>query len=365
MSNFDVYVSTKDLANYFRVSDDYVKSQAQFEVLPVLDNLEVVSSTSYLRLSKVLYSQAPSLCVYTLDSVTSKLRGVYDKREFIDKFLDSKPKSIVQDLFTDTLYYWSDDIVGEYYEFVKSFQSQLHYSLERVATRLGLSASQLYSLVHHLGLRLTPLVGVKTKAKTYILPKRSHATVCSFLSQHRIVELTDIERSRLNKMGITPLYIRGVGTLLEVSVLNYLRDSVTTSVTEIEGVSYLSYNAFLSKFSLTPDSISATFKSLLVKKKVSADEFVAGSLVNDIETLRLEYRDLDIRLLLLVSLGLLPIESALDVVTVSQFKAYYNHIADLGVFPLTKAIYKYLAESSKLNIFRNLQLTFYSKDLFV
>ena len=87
MSKFEICVSVGDLAKFFRVSEDYVRSQAQFEVIKVKGGLEVISKDTYPRLSKVLFSQAPSLCVYTLEKVVEQLKEVYDKKEFIDKFL--------------------------------------------------------------------------------------------------------------------------------------------------------------------------------------------------------------------------------------------------------------------------------------
>ena len=179
MSKFEICVSVEDLAQFFRVSEDYVRSQAQFELLKVQGGLEVISKESYPRLSKVLFSQAPSLCVYTLESVTETLKSIYDKREFIDKFVASEPKSIGKDLFTGVLYFWSDSIVSEYYQFVKDLQRQLLFTLEKVALDLGLEPVQLYSLIRYLELRLVPLVGSKTQRKVYILPSVTYATVCA------------------------------------------------------------------------------------------------------------------------------------------------------------------------------------------
>ena len=143
MSKFEICVSVGDLAQFFRVSEDYVRSQAQFEVIKVKGGLEVISKDTYPRLSKVLYLQAPSLCVYTLEKVVEQLKEVYDKKEFIDKFLESEPRAIVRDLFTNTPYYWSDNLTDEYFQFVQDLQSQLEYSIESVASKLELSHSQL------------------------------------------------------------------------------------------------------------------------------------------------------------------------------------------------------------------------------
>ena len=54
MSKFDLYVSIKELSEYFRLSEDYIRSQAQYEILQTTNGLEVISKSNYSRLSKVL-----------------------------------------------------------------------------------------------------------------------------------------------------------------------------------------------------------------------------------------------------------------------------------------------------------------------
>lgn len=365
MSKFEICVSVGDLAQFFRVSEDYVRSQAQFEVIKVKGGLEVISKDTYPRLSKVLYSQAPSLCVYTLEKVVEQLKEVYDKKEFIDKFLESEPSSIVRDLFTNTLYYWSDSLTDEYFQFVQDLQGQLDYSIERVASKLELSPSQLYSLVRYLELRLTNIVGAKSKKKVYILPSVTYATVCAFLTQHTLVNLTFTERSRLFSMGIQPLSVKGVGTFVETSVLNYLRGTKSSDSFEINGSYYISYNSFLAKFGLQPNEVSSALKSALVGKETGTEEFVPYDFVRHLDKVMNLGSISDVRLGALICLGLLEKKDLGGALSVSEFRQLYNQVFALKVFPLNKASYKYVAEGSKTEIFQKLQLPFYSKELLV
>lgn len=365
MSKFEICVSVGDLAQFFRVSEDYVRSQAQFEVIKVKGGLEVISKDTYPRLSKVLYSQAPSLCVYTLEKVVEQLKEVYDKKEFIDKFLESEPSAIVRDLFTNTPYYWSDSLTDEYFQFVQDLQGQLDYSIERVASKLELSPSQLYSLVRYLELRLTNIVGAKSKKKVYILPSVTYATVCAFLTQHTLVNLTFTERSRLFSMGIQPLSVKGVGTFVETSVLNYLRGTKSSDSFEINGSYYISYNSFLAKFGLQPNEVSSALKSALVGKEPGTEEFVPYDLVRHLDKIMTLGSVSDARLGALICLGLAEKKDIEGLLSVSEFRQLYNQVMALKVFPLNKASYKYVAEGSKSEVFQKLQLPFYSKELLV
>lgn len=367
MSKFEICVSVGDLAQFFRVSEDYVRSQAQFEVIKVKGGLEVISKDTYPRLSKVLYSQAPSLCVYTLEKVVEQLKEVYDKKEFIDKFLESEPSAIVKDLFTDITYYWSDSLTDEYFQFVQDLQQQLDYSVEKVASKLELSPSQLYSLVHYLGLRLSNIVGAKSKKKVYILPSVTYSTVCAFLTQHTLVNLTFTERSRLFAMGISPLQVKGVGTFVETSVLTYLRGTKSNESYEINGSYYIPYNSFLAKFGLQPTDMSSAFKSVLVGKETGSEEYVPYDFVRNLDKFMNSNTNSvsDARLGALICLDLLDKKEVDNILSVSEFKQLYNKVFALKVFPLNKASYKYVAEGSKLEIFQKLHLPFYSKDLFI
>ena len=360
MSKFEICVSVGDLAKFFRVSEDYVRSQAQFEVIKVKGGLEVISKDTYPRLSKVLYSQAPSLCVYTLEKVVEQLKEVYDKKEFIDKFLESEPSAIVRDLFTNTPYYWSDSLTEEYFQFVQDLQGQLDYSIERVASKLELSPSQLYSLVRYLELRLMNIVGAKSKKKVYILPSVTYSTVCAFLTQHTLVNLTLTERSRLFSMGISPLQVKGVGTFVETSVLNYLRGTKSSDSFEINGSYYVSYNSFLAKFGLQPNEVSSALKSALVGKETGTEEFIPYDFVRHLDKVMKLGSISDARLGALICLGLLEKKDLEGVLSVSEFRQFYNQ-----VFALNKASYKYVAEGSKTEVFQKLQLPFYSKELLV
>jgi hypothetical protein len=365
MSKFEICVSVGDLAKFFRVSEDYVRSQAQFEVIKVKGGLEVISKDTYPRLSKVLYSQAPSLCVYTLEKVVEQLKEVYDKKEFIDKFLESEPSSIVRDLFTNTPYYWSDSLTDEYFQFVQDLQGQLDYSIERVASKLELSPSQLYSLVRYLELRLTNIVGAKSKKKVYILPSVTYATVCAFLTQHSLVNLAFTERSRLFSMGISPLQVKGVGTFVETSVLNYLRGTKSSDSFEINGSYYVSYNSFLAMFGLQPNEVSSALKSALVGKETGTEEFVPYDFVHHLDRVMNLGSVSDVRLGALICLGLAEKKDIEGLLSVSEFRQLYNQVMVLKVFPLNKASYKYVAEGSKSEVFQKLQLPFYSKELLV
>lgn len=365
MSKFEICVSVGDLAQFFRVSEDYVRSQAQFEVIKVKGGLEVISKDTYPRLSKVLYLQAPSLCVYTLEKVVEQLKEVYDKKEFIDKFLESEPRAIVRDLFTNTPYYWSDSLTEEYFQFVQDLQGQLDYSIERVASKLELSPSQLYSLVRYLELRLMNIVGAKSKKKVYILPSVTYSTVCAFLTQHTLVNLTLTERSRLFSMGISPLQVKGVGTFVETSVLNYLRGTKSSDSFEINGSYYVSYNSFLAKFGLQPNEVSSALKSALVGKETGTEEFIPYDFVRHLDKVMKLGSISDARLGALICLGLLEKKDLEGVLSVSEFRQFYNQVFALKVFPLNKASYKYVAEGSKTEVFQKLQLPFYSKELLV
>lgn len=365
MSKFEICVSVEDLAQFFRVSEDYVRSQAQYEVMKVKGDLEVISKESYPRLSKVLFSQAPSLCVYTLESVTETLKSIYDKREFIDKFLASEPNSIVKDLFTGVLYYWSDSIVSEYYQFVKDLQRQLLFTLEKVALDLGLEPVQLYSLIRYLELRLVPLVGSKTQRKVYILPNVTYATVCAYLTQNKLVDLTLTEKGRLASMGVKPEYVKGAGTFLNKTVLDYLRSSESSGSIEIEGKFYVPYTTFVAQLGLKPMDISVGLKKLVVDPSVSEGEFVSYDFVRKVDGYKQNNEVLDIRLCLLCCLGLLDTDTASPLISSYEFRGYYNRLLDGKLVPLSKSSYKYIAENSKPLVCQQLQMPFYSKDLFL
>ena len=307
VSKFEICVSVGDLAQFFRVSEDYVRSQAQYEVMKVKGGLEVISKDAYPRLSKVLFSQAPSLCVYTLESVTEVLKSVYDRREFIDKFLDSSPKSVVKDLFTGVTYYWSDSIISEYYQFVKDLRKQLAYTVEKVALDLDLEPVQLYSLIRYLDLRLTTLVGSKTQRKVYILPSVTYATVCAYLTQNVLVDLSLTERSRLASMGVKPEYVKSAGTFLNKSVFDYIRSSSIQGSVEIEGSFYLPYTGALAQFGLTPMDVPTGLKDLLLSSAVSEGDFVSYDFVRQVDEFRSKHTSLDIRLCLLCCLNLLDV----------------------------------------------------------
>lgn len=365
MSKFEICVSVEDLAQFFKVSEDYVRSQAQYEVMKVKGDLEVISKETYPRLSKVLFSQAPSLCVYTLESVTEVLKSIYDKREFIDKFLDSEPKSIVKDLFTGVLYYWSDSIISEYYQFVKDLQKQLLFTVEKVALDFDLEPVQLYSLIRYLDLRLVPLVGSKTQRKVYILPSVTYATICAYLTQNQLVDLTLTERGRLSSMGVKPEYVKSAGTFLNKTVLDYLRSSNYQGSVEIEGKFYVPYTRFLAQLGLNPMDISSGLKTMLVDTSVSDGEFVSYDFVRKVDTYRQNNEALDIRLCLLCCLELLDKDTALTLISSYEFRGYYNRIIARKLVPLNKSGYKYVAENSKPLVCQQLQLPFYSKELFL
>lgn len=361
MSKFDLYVSIKELSEYFRLSEDYIRSQAQYEVLRTVNGLEVISKSHYSRLSKVLYSQTPSLCVYTLESIQSSLRKVYDKREFIDRFLDSQPKSIVQDLFTGISYYRTDELIDEYFQFVKDLQSTLDYSVEKVALELSLEPVQLYSLVKYLDLRLHNIVGSKSHRKVYILPKMTYSTVCAFLTQNTLVDLTADLRSRLGKMGISPIYIKGVGTFVETSVWNYLQSNSVVSEIVEDDVSYVSLSSFIHEFSLKPTDLSDALKALFVVQLNGSRCYVKQSFIDELSQLKNKYSDTDVRLLILVLCDLVTLDEVLSYISTTELKRYFTKLLSLKDLRLTKSSYKYLAEGSKSEIIKQMQLPYYSK----
>lgn len=361
MSKFDLYVSIKELSEYFRLSEDYIRSQAQYEILQTTNGLEVISKSHYSRLSKVLYSQTPSLCVYTLESIQSSLRKVYDKREFIDRFLDSQPKSIVQDLFTGVSYYRTDELIDEYFQFVKDLQSTLDYSVEKVALELSLEPVQLYSLVKYLDLRLHNIVGSKSHRKVYILPKMTYSTVCAFLTQNTLVDLTADLKSRLGKMGISPIYIKGVGTFVETSVWNYLQSNSVASEIVEDDVSYVSLSSFIHEFSLKPTDLSDAFKALFVVQLNGSRCYVKQSFIDELSQLKNKYSDTDVRLLILVLCDLVTLDEVLSYISTTELKCYFTKLLSLKDLRLTKSSYKYLAEGSKSEIIKQMQLPYYSK----
>ncbi len=361
MSKFDLYVSIKELSEYFRLSEDYIRSQAQYEVLRTVNGLEVISKSHYSRLSKVLYSQTPSLCVYTLESIQSSLRKVYDKREFIDRFLDSQPKSIVQDLFTGISYYRTDELIDEYFQFVKDLQSTLDYSVEKVALELSLEPVQLYSLVKYLDLRLHNIVGSKSHRKVYILPKMTYSTVCAFLTQNTLVDLTADLKSRLGKMGISPIYIKGVGTFVETSVWNYLQSNSVASEIVEDDVSYVSLSSFIHEFSLKPTDLSDALKALFVVQLNGSRCYVKQSFIDELSQLKNKYSDTDVRLLILVLCDLVTLDEVLSYISTTELKCYFTKLLSLKDLRLTKSSYKYLAEGSKSEIIKQMQLPYYSK----
>lgn len=361
MSKFDLYVSIKELSEYFRLSEDYIRSQAQYEVLRTVNGLEVISKSHYSRLSKVLYSQTPSLCVYTLESIQSSLRKVYDKREFIDRFLDSQPKSIVQDLFTGISYYRTDELIDEYFQFVKDLQSTLDYSVEKVALELSLEPVQLYSLIKYLDLRLHNIVGSKSHRKVYILSKVTYSTICAFLTQNTLVDLTADLRSRLGKMGISPIYIKGVGTFVETSVWNYLQSNSVVSEIVEDDVSYVSLSSFIHEFSLKPTDLSDALKALFVVQLNGSRCYVKQSFIDELSQLKNKYSDTDIRLLILVLCDLVTLDEVLSYISTTELKRYFTKLLSLKDLRLTKSSYKYLAEGSKSEIIKQMQLPYYSK----
>ena len=361
MSKFDLYVSIKELSEYFRLSEDYIRSQAQYEVLRTVNGLEVISKSHYSRLSKVLYSQTPSLCVYTLESIQSSLRKIYDKREFIDRFLDSQPKSIVQDLFTGISYYRTDELIDEYFQFVKELQSTLDYSVEKVALELSLEPVQLYSLVKYLDLRLHNMVGSKSHRKVYILPKMTYSTVCAFLTQNTLVDLTADLKSRLGKMGISPIYIKGVGTFVETSVWNYLQSNSVVSEIVEDDVSYVSLSSFIHEFSLKPTDLSDALKALFVVQLNGSRGYVKQSFVDELTQLKSKYSNTDVRLLILVLCELVTLDEVLSYISTAELKRYFTKLLSLKDLRLTKSSYKYLAEGSKSEIIKQMQLPYYSK----
>lgn len=361
MSKFDLYVSIKELSEYFRLSEDYIRSQAQYEVLRTVNGLEVISKSHYSRLSKVLYSQTPSLCVYTLESIQSSLRKVYDKREFIDRFLDSEPKAVVQDLFTGVSYYRVDELIDEYFQFVKELESTLDYSVERVAVELSLEPVQLYSLIKYLDLRLHNIVGSKTHRKVYILPKVTYSTVCAFLTQNTLVDLTKDLKSRLSKMGISPIYIKGVGTFVETSVWNYLQSNSVVSEIVEDDVSYVSLSSFIHEFSLKPTDLSDALKALFVVQLNGSRCYVKQSFIDELSQLKNKYSDTDVRLLILVLCDLVTLDEVLSYISTTELKCYFTKLLSLKDLRLTKSSYKYLAEGSKSEIIKQMQLPYYSK----
>lgn len=371
MSKFDLYVSIKELSEYFRLSEDYIRSQAQYEILQTTNGLEVISKSNYSRLSKVLYSQTPSLCVYTLESIQSSLRKVYDKREFIDRFLDSEPKAVVQDLFTGVSYYRDDELIDEYFQFVKELESTLDYSVERVAVELSLEPVQIYSLIKYLDLRLHNIVGSKTHRKVYILPKVTYSTVCAFLTQNTLVDLTKDLKSRLSKMGISPIYVKGVGTFVETSVLNYLQSTSSVSSIVEGGISYVSLSSFMQEFSLKPTDLSEPLKALFVDQLNISENYVRESFVTDLRQLIRDVdklkqlkdvcSNIDVRLLILVLCGLVSMDEAISYISPTELKQYFTQLLLLKDLRLTKSSYKYLAEGSKSEIIKQMQLPYYSK----
>lgn len=361
MSKFDLYVSIKELSEYFRLSEDYIRSQAQYEILQTTNGLEVISKSHYSRLSKVLYSQTPSLCVYTLESIQSSLRKVYDKREFIDRFLDSEPKAVVQDLFTGVSYYRVDELIDEYFQFVKELESTLDYSVERVAVELSLEPVQLYSLIKYLDLRLHNIVGSKTHRKVYILPKVTYSTVCAFLTQNTLVDLTKDLKSRLSKMGISPIYIKGVGTFVETSVWNYLQSNSVVSEIVEDDVSYVSLSSFIHEFSLKPTDLSDALKALFVVQLNGSRCYVKQSFIDELSQLKNKYSDTDVRLLILVLCDLVTLDEVLSYISTTELKCYFTKLLSLKDLRLTKSSYKYLAEGSKSEIIKQMQLPYYSK----
>lgn len=362
MTKFDLYVSLKELSEYFNLSEDYIRSQAQYEVLRTLNELEVISKSHYSRLSKVLYSQTPSLCVYTLESVQSYLRQVYDKREFMDKFLESSPSSIVQDLFTGVSYFRSDKIVDEYFQFVTDLQAELDYSVERVASEFKLEPVQMYSLIRHLNLRLKNMVGSKTSRKVYILPKVTYSTICAFLTQYTLVDLTTDLKLRLGNMGISPMTVKGVGTFVETSVLTYLQNSSKTNEIKEDGVSYIPLASFMLTYSLKPQDLTDSLKSLFVVNLYGTDEYVKLTFAKELETLKETYPHLDVRLLILVLGELTTLEEVKTYISTVELKAYFAKLLSLKPLGLNKSSYKYLAEGSKSELMKQMQLPFYSKE---
>ena len=64
-------------------------------------------------------------------------------------------------------------------------------------------------------------------------------------------------------------------------------------------------------------------------------------------------------------MGLLDTDTASSLISSYEFRGYYNQLLDGKLVSLSKSIYKYIAENSKPLVCQQLQLPFYSKDLFL
>ena len=92
------------------------------------------------------------------------------------------------------------------------------------------------------------------------------------------------------------------------------------------------------------------------------DEYVKLTFAKELETLKETYPHLDVRLLILVLGELTTLEEVKTYISTVELKAYFAKLLSLKPLGLNKSSYKYLAEGSKSELMKQMQLPFYSKE---
>lgn len=363
-SELETYVTIREIARFFKVSEEEVRSKVQFEMVTLPSGLEILSSRFYPRVSKLFFDKnKEELCLFTKDEVVQKLSNVFNKSEVIEKFLATNPPAIVTEELTGVSYYWISDLTSAYYDFVQDFKATLDFTIEAVAAELQVEPSQLFSLVKYMDLRLKPLVGEKSQRKTFIVPDKTYATVHAFLATFTKVELSKFERNRLISMGLKPVYVKGFGTFLENRVLAYLKGDVAEKTIVEEGISYLALEQFCNQLDLTSYELEPAILQGIVTVLHSI-EYVKEELVEKVNQVKRDF-GVDSKSALVHLLGFVSAEDLKSSVDSSVFKALYQKVRSLGLVSLPESSYKYLAEASKPDFAKRYNLALYSKDLFV
>lgn len=127
----------------------------------------------------------------------------------------------------------------------------------------------------------------------------------------------------------------------------------------------------MQEFSLKPMDLSEPLKSLFVDQLNISKNYVKESFVDDLRQLIRDVdkirqlkdvcSNIDVRLLILVLCGLITMDEAISYISPTELKHYFTQLLQLKDLRLTKSSYKYLAEGSKSEIIKQMQLPYYSK----
>lgn len=239
-------VGIEELAEFFRVSEGDVVASGLHLTSVLSTGATVVYASDYKVLRGILHRQVPTMVLYDEAKVKSELLGVY-KSPLVDSFLAGYPRSVVEEPLTGVVYYWSDQISDEYYDYVLAFQEESKFSVTSVGAEVGLNPSQVYTMVRVFGLPVH-FKESKRSGRVYYLPKTSYYTLRSFFD--RYVEVSGkpwVSDGTLDGLGVKPIRVKGCGIYVENRVVSYLERKSLKKEIVVEGVDYLSLDAFVSE----------------------------------------------------------------------------------------------------------------------